>query len=120
MTDEDTYGGEDSTGYLFAAWWFQYVFAAAAATIVSGAMAERTTLTGYAFYTTIITAFIYPTVVHWAWSSYGWVSPFNSGDGNCACEDCDISDDCPFRGGVMDFAGSGIVHMTGGMAALMG
>jgi len=101
---------EDDYGYAFALWWFQYVFAAAAATIVSGAMAERTALTGYIIYTIFITAFVYPVVVHWGWSSEGWISAFNGLTG----------DKAPYKGGLQDFAGSGIVHMTGGIAALVG
>jgi len=99
-------------GQMYAAWWFQYVFCAAAATIVSGAMAERTTLTGYLVYTICISGFIYPVVVYWSWSYGGWISPFHSGLAS--------NPDASFNGGLMDFAGSGIVHMTGGIAALCG
>jgi len=101
---------EDSTGYVFASWWFQYVFAAAAATIVSGAMAERTQLGAYLIYTIYITGLVYPVVVHWVWSGSGWASAFNTNTGALA----------PLMGGSVDFAGSGVVHMTGGVAALMG
>jgi len=107
----DSQGGIDSSSFFawgynvaddgasYAGWWFQYVFCAAAATIVSGAMAERTSLVGYLVYTIGISGFIYPVVVYWSWG-YGWASSWN--------------------GGLVDFAGSGIVHMTGGIAALVG
>lgn len=88
-----------SSGGDYAGWWFQYVFCAAAATIVSGAMAERTTLIGYLCYSVLLCGFVYPVVVFWTWG-YGWVYQWNSG--------------------IIDFAGSGIVHMTGGIAALCG
>ena len=98
-------GGYNSAdhGFAYASWWFQFVFCAACATIVSGSMAERTSLIGYLFYTVVITGFIYPVVVHWSWGygwTYCWAAKTNSA--------------------FIDFAGSGIVHMTGGVAALTG
>ncbi|MDH4147808.1 MAG: ammonium transporter, partial [Acidimicrobiia bacterium] len=70
-----------------------------AATIVSGAMAERTKFHSYLIYSFFITAFIYPVVVHWVWGG-GWLSTLGT----------------PMH----DFAGSSVVHMTGGVAALVG
>ncbi|MFV0523309.1 MAG: ammonium transporter [Acidimicrobiales bacterium] len=78
---------------------FQAAFAATAATIVSGAMAERTKFVSYFVYSFIITALIYPVVLRWTWGG-GWLSQLET----------------PFS----DFAGSTIVHATGGWAALMG
>jgi len=92
-------------GYEWISFFFQYAFAAAATTIVSGAVAGRTKLVSYLAYSTLITSFIYPVVVHWIWDSNGWISAFN--------EDT-------LEGGMIDFAGSGVVHMTGGVAALVG
>ena len=81
---------------------FQVVFAATAVTIASGAMAERTKFKSYLMFSAVMTAFIYPVVVHWTWGG-GLISKINIGDAVYS-----------------DFAGSSIVHMTGGVAALMG
>jgi Amt family ammonium transporter len=78
---------------------FQAAFAATAATIVSGAMAERTKFKSYFVYSLVITAFIYPVILSWTWGG-GWLAQL----------------DIPFS----DFAGSTIVHATGGWAAMMG
>ncbi len=75
---------------------FQVAFAATAATIVSGAVAERTKFIGYILYSVAITAVVYPLVVSWKWGG-GWLDEL----------------------GFIDFAGSGLVHMTGGFAALV-
>ncbi len=78
---------------------FQAAFAAVAATIVSGAMAERTKFKSYFVYSLVITAVLYPTILRWTWGG-GWLAQL----------------DIPFS----DFAGSTIVHATGGWAALAG
>jgi Amt family ammonium transporter len=88
--------------WLYAFWMFQVVFAATAATIVSGAMAERTKFVAYLFYSLAISAFIYPVFGSWAWGSLfhgkGWLENL----------------------GFIDFAGSTVVHSIGGWAALAG
>lgn len=76
---------------------FQTVFAGTAATIVSGAMAERTKFTSYLIYSAVISALIYPVVGHWTWGG-GWLSKL----------------------GFIDFAGSTVVHSVGGWASLAG
>jgi Amt family ammonium transporter len=78
---------------------FQAAFAATAATIVSGAMAERTKFKSYFVYSLIITSLVYPVILSWTWGG-GWLA----------------QREFPFS----DFAGSTIVHATGGWAALMG
>ncbi len=78
-------------------YFFQLVFAATAATIVSGAMAERTKFSAYLVYSFIVSLVIYPIVGHWIWGG-GWLASF----------------------GMWDFAGSTVVHSTGGWLALAG
>jgi len=83
-------------------WFFQMVFAATACTIVAGAVAERMKITAYLAYSFIIGALIYPIYGHWVWGG-GWLSDITIGGAT----------------GVVDFAGSGVVHMVGGLAALI-
>ncbi len=82
-------------------WLFQMVFAATAATIVSGALAERTRLDAYMAYSFLISALIYPIYGHWVWGG-GWLSGLDLGSG------------------AVDFAGSGVVHAVGGVAGFVG
>ena len=77
---------------------FQLVFCATAATIVSGAMAERTKFLAYCVYSGVISAVVYPIEAGWVWNSQGWLVQF----------------------GYVDFAGSSVIHMVGGLAALIG
>ncbi|MEE8398689.1 MAG: ammonium transporter [Desulfobacterales bacterium] len=88
--------------WVLAFWMFQVVFAATAATIVSGAMAERTKFSGYLIYSVLISGLIYPVFGSWAWGSLfnggGWLENL----------------------GFIDFAGSTVVHSVGGWAALAG
>ena len=92
----------DGDPWVLAFWMFQVVFAATAATIVSGAMAERTKFVGYLIYSVFISALIYPVFGSWAWGSLfhgnGWLEGL----------------------GFIDFAGSTVVHSVGGWAALAG
>ena len=76
---------------------FNLVFCATAATIVSGAMAERTKFISYCIYSAVISAIIYPVEAHWVWGG-GWLANL----------------------GFVDFAGSAAIHMAGGVCALIG
>jgi len=86
-----------ATPPLTAKWMFQVVFAGTAATIVSGAMAERTRFPSYLLYSGLISGLVYPISGHWIWGG-GWLA----------------------ERGFLDFAGSTVVHLVGGVAALIG
>lgn len=92
----EAYGVSDMSA-IYRDWFFQVVFAATAATIVSGAMAERTQFKGYLIYSVFISGLIYPISGHWIWGG-GWLSSL----------------------GFHDFAGSTVVHSVGAWAALVG
>jgi Amt family ammonium transporter len=93
--------GQDES-WIYAFFLFQAVFAATAATIVSGAMAERTSYVAYLFFSVVMSAVIYPIFGSWAWGSLfnggGWLESY----------------------GFIDFAGSTVVHSVGGWASLAG
>ncbi|MFZ5995661.1 MAG: ammonium transporter [Thermodesulfobacteriota bacterium] len=94
--------GPGKDPWVLAFWMFQVVFAATAATIVSGAMAERTKFSAYLVYSVIVSAFIYPIFGSWAWGGLfhggGWLEKL----------------------GFIDFAGSTVVHSQGGWLSLAG
>ena len=83
---------------LYAFLLFQTAFAGAAATILAGAVAERVKFSAYCIATVCITGFIYPIVGHWIWAEGGWL----------------------YNLGMLDFAGSTVVHTVGGICALVG
>jgi Amt family ammonium transporter len=101
----DNTGIDGQWGFTF--WLFQVVFAATAATIVSGAMAERTKFVGYLVYSFFISLLIYPIFGHWAWGNL-FHSENATGGAWLA------------NRGFIDFAGSTVVHSVGGWAALAG
>lgn len=96
------WSGPNGDPWILAFWMFQCVFAATAATIVSGAVAERIKFTGYLAYSVVVCALIYPIFGSWAWGSLlngnGWLE----------------------AKGFIDFAGSTVVHSIGGWCALAG
>ena len=88
-----------------AFWFFQYAFCATSGTIVAGALAERCQMTAYIAYSVFLSSFVYPVVVHAIWSNNGFLSARNIN---------------PLWGsGMVDFAGSCVVHITGGATALI-
>jgi len=89
--------GDIETHSVYSDFFFQVVFAATAMSVVSGAVAERKKLWSFLLFAAIFTTFIYPLQGSWSWGG-GWLS----------------------ERGFFDFAGSGIVHMTGAAAALAG
>ena len=96
--DASVVGSVVDNGYaVMSDWFFQMVFVATAASIVSGAIAERIKMWSFFAFTLVLTAFIYPIVGSWTWGG-GWLA----------------------EKGFQDFAGSTIVHGTGGWAALAG
>ncbi len=95
-------GGNDPSVYIN--WMFQMVFAGTAATIVAGAVAERTKTQAYLAYSFMIGAIIYPLYGHWVWQGEGWLSNL----GNIGLP------------AAVDYAGSGVVHAVGGFIALAG
>ena len=94
---------EDNTWQVYVDWMFQMVFAGTAATIVAGAVAERTRTQAYLAYSFLIGAIIYPLYGHWVWGG-GWLGSLDSIGLPAAA----------------DYAGSGVVHAVGGFIALAG
>ena len=89
---------QDYYGFDWSNFFFQLVFCATAATIVSGAMAERTKFLAYCVYSGVISAVVYPIEAGWVWNGAGWLAGL----------------------GFVDFAGSAVIHMVGGLTALVG
>eukprot|EP00164_Ancoracysta_twista_P007463 GFYU01010598.1.p1 GENE.GFYU01010598.1~~GFYU01010598.1.p1 ORF type:complete len:440 (-),score=43.84 GFYU01010598.1:160-1479(-) len=85
----------------FPIFFFQLIFCVTATTIASGAMAERTHLSTYLLHSCVNSVLIYPLPARWIWGPEGWLRTLG-------------------ENGVLDFAGSGVVHMSGGMIGLVG
>ena len=87
----------DFANFNWSNFFFQLVFCATAATIVSGAMAERTKFSTYCIYSAVISAIVYPIEAGWVWNGQGWLAQM----------------------GFVDFAGSAVIHMVGGITAII-
>jgi len=92
-------------GLYMIHWLFRLTFAANAVTIVAGALAERTQLQAYPIVATVMMVWIYPIVAYWVWGAEGWLKQAGSDS---------------YNDGLLDFAGSGVVHVVGGACALVG
>ncbi|KAI5072548.1 hypothetical protein GOP47_0012654 [Adiantum capillus-veneris] len=95
-------------GYDYSFFLFQWAFAIASAGITSGSIAERTQFVAYLIFSFFQTGFVYPVVSRWLWSTNGWLSA-SADVGNLL-----------LGSGAVDFAGSGVVHMVGGIAGFWG
>nr|GEU41542.1 non-specific phospholipase C1 [Tanacetum cinerariifolium] len=95
-----------SNSYDYSFFLYQWAFAIAVAGITSGSIAERTQFSAYLVFSFFLTGFVYPVVAHWVWSSNGWLNPGSTS--------------LLFGSGSIDFAGSGVVHLVGGIAGLWG
>eukprot|EP00934_Nitzschia_sp_Nitz4_P001687 Nitzschia sp. Nitz4//scaffold12_size214221//81935//83673//NITZ4_001497-RA/size214221-augustus-gene-0.7-mRNA-1//1//CDS//3329535011//1687//frame0 len=116
------YGGDDPDGgktfvgnkgfflqnddIRFENWFFQFAFACALSSIVAGTIAERTQMKAYLLYSVFLVGLVYPVVAHAFWSPNGFLSP--------------AAKDPLWNSGAIDLAGSGPVHMLGGVTALVG
>ena len=89
----------------YSFWMYQFAFAATATTIVAGALAERSQMGAYFLYSVLLSGFVFPVVAHSIWSVEGFLNAFSSSR--------------LFDSGMIDFAGSGVVHVLGGTAALI-
>ncbi|KAJ1624091.1 ammonium transporter AmtB-like domain-containing protein [Pavlovales sp. CCMP2436] len=108
MIQQDWAADYEGNGHEYASWFFQFTFAATSATIVSGGVAERCSLSAYLIYSVCLTGLVYPVIVHMLWDAEGVLSAYNHGSPGGVL------------GGVIDFAGSGVVHLVGGIAAFVG
>jgi len=90
----------------FKSWFFEFMYLAVATAITTGGISQRSTTVSYFVFIICFSAWIYPVIVYWCWSKHGWLSPFSYHPR-------------PY-GGLMDFAGSGVVHMVGGFSSLIG
>lgn len=107
------YASGDQTYTAHGSWFFAFSFVATAATIVSGAVAGRIQLLAYFIMAFYITALVYPPITGSIWATDGWLSAFKS-------ETTAIFDSNGEICGMFDYAGSGVVHLTGGVAAFWG